>query len=156
MAEKRAQLNSSKTEPRAIENQLDEDGLRAQGATLNTFEALVFFTAALTCCRFGNGHDLTAAVLCVIFLVARIIYPFFSSIMNQNKEIISKGNMLMNINKLIILNVFDCLFATNKNKKQKQKQKQKQKNKKTKKVKKSKKKKKKKKRRRNIGVEISE
>lgn len=63
--------------PRSQYERLPDWGKRAVAANQNTFEALVFFgSSILVNVINGSGNATATAVFCIIFVIARAVYPF--------------------------------------------------------------------------------
>ncbi len=62
--------------PRDVQAKLDGWGKRAVGAHQNSFEAFGPFAASVFVAHLGHANERTSAILAVVFVVARVIYPF--------------------------------------------------------------------------------
>ena len=85
----------------------DESGQRALAAQTNTFEALVFFAAAVTTSQLGGGNTTVGDVLCIAFLVARILFLIFYYF-----NIPALRSLSWSISMLCIVGLFINPFAT--------------------------------------------
>jgi uncharacterized MAPEG superfamily protein len=60
--------------PRAQIDKLSARGLRAQGAHMNSFEALTLFAPAVLACEVRRVSAASTAALCLTFIAVRVIY----------------------------------------------------------------------------------
>lgn len=60
--------------PRAQQARLEGWAARARGAHYNGFEAFMGFTAAVVVAHLSGANDHRTTILCIAFIVARILY----------------------------------------------------------------------------------
>jgi uncharacterized MAPEG superfamily protein len=86
--------------PRAQYAQLEGPGARAVAAQQNAWEALPIFVAAVVVAHLAGVAPERAAIAAEIFIVARILYPFFYI---ANKDILRSLSFMVGIGACISL-----------------------------------------------------